>query len=664
MMNNNPNISPVALSPPSSYIGYQIFPTRVPYPVRKMMLSKENAFPLNRFHSTVSSKELIGERDRSKIPDTFKWNLADIYPNEDAWRDAKLRLTARLSEIESYRGKVAGSPDALYCCLDLVSQLSKEFNRLYCYASMNSDLDTRNATYLGMEQEVGQIGTDLGAKSSFIEPEILKCEQSAIDEFIRRDSRLEVYRHYLHETIRRKAHTGTEGEEKIIADAGLMSDTPNSVYGIFSNADFPFAEIETHDGKKVKLDQAAFALHKSATDRDDRKKVFSAYFGKLNEFHRTFGANLYAEIKKNMFYMRARKYNSCLEHALDGGNIPIAVYTGLIDNVNANLATFHRYLNLRKRLLGVEQLHYYDLYAPLVKDIDLQYSIEEAYKHTLASLSPLGEEYLSVSQTCFNDRWVDVFANEGKRSGAYSNGAVYDVHPYILLNYNAKYDDVSTLAHELGHTMHSYFSNKHQPYPTSHYSIFVAEVASTFNEALLMDYMLKTITDDNIRLSLLGNYLDGVRGTVFRQVQFSEFELKIHELAQKGDALTGERFSELYNDLVKKYYGHDQGVCIVDDEIKVEWAHIPHFYYHFYVYQYATSFTASAALSEQVLAGDKEATQRYMNLLAAGGSDYPIELLKQAGVDMTTPYPFELTMKKMNRVMDEVEEILAKTQRR
>ncbi len=511
---------------------------------------------------------------------------------------------------------------------------------------------------MGMEQEMSAIGSEFSAKTSFIEPEILKVERTTIDEFIRREPKLEIHRHNLYETLRRKEHTGTEGEEKIIADAGLMSDSPNSVYGIFSNADFPYAEVGMCDGTKVKLDQAAFALHKSAAHREDRKKVFHSYFGKLNEFRRTFGANLYAEIKKNMFYMRARKYNSCLEHALDGGNIPVAVYRGLIDNVNANLPTFHRYLALRKRMLGVSELHYYDLYAPLVKDLDLKYTIEEASEHVLASLAPLGEEYMNVSRKCFNDRWVDVFPNEGKRSGAYSNGAVYDAHPYILLNYNGKYDDVSTLTHELGHTMHSYFSNKHQPYATAHYSIFVAEVASTFNEALLMDYMLKTIKDDSVRLSLLGNYLDGIRGTVFRQVQFSEFELKIHETAEKGEALTGETFSELYDALGKRYYGHEKGITVVDDEMKIEWAHIPHFYYNFYVYQYATSYTASAALSEQVLAGDTEATKRYMQLLSSGGSDYPIELLKKAGVDMTTSLPFELTMKKMNRVMDEMEEIV------
>jgi oligoendopeptidase F len=615
------------------------------------------------FHSSASSKNLVGERDRAKIPEHFKWNLADIFPDDRQWRDAKQALIEQMKLIEQYRGKVVSSPATLFACLDMLSTLGKEFNRLYCYASMNSDIDTRNSAYLGMEQEISAIGADFAARSAFVEPEILAVEEATIRAFVAREPKLAIYRHSLDDTLRRKKHTGTEGEEKIIADAGLMVDAPVTVYSIFSNAEFPFAEVDMSDGKRVKLDQASFALHKSAPNRDDRRKVFGAYFGTLNKFHRTFGANLFAEIKKNMFYQRARRYASCLEHALDGGNIPVAVYRGLIDNVNANLETFHRYLRLRKRMLGVDELHYYDLYAPLVKDIDLQYTIEEARDLVLSSLAPLGEEYTDVSRRCFEGRWVDVFPNEGKRSGAYSNGAAYDVHPYILLNYNGKYDDVSTLTHELGHTMHSYFSNKHQPYPTSHYSIFVAEVASTFNEALLMDYMLKTINDDDVRLSLLGNYLDGIRGTVFRQAQFSEFELAIHERAEKGEALTGETFSTLYDAIAKRYYGHESGVCVVDDMIAVEWAHIPHFYYHFYVYQYATSFTASAALSERVLAGDSETTKRYMQLLAAGGSDYPIELLKQAGVDMTTSHPFDLTMQKMNRVMGEMEEILAKKQR-
>ena len=356
--------------------------------------------------------------------------------------------------------------------------------------------------------------------------------------------------------------------------------------------------------------------------------------------------------------MRARSYGSSLESALDANNIPVQVYHSLVDNVDANLSTFHRYLKLRKRILGVDTLHYYDLYAPLLSGVELRYTIDESKQNVLASLAPLGPEYIAVTKKAFNERWIDVYPNGGKRNGAYSNGSAYDVHPYMLLNYNGKYDDMSTLAHELGHTMQSYLSNKAQPYPTADYPIFVAEVASTFNEALLIDHMLKTIKDDNVRLSLLGNYLEGIKGTVFRQTQFAEFELRIHDLAEKGEALTGDRLNELYREITRKYYGHDKGVCIVDDEIKSEWSYIPHFYYNFYVYQYATAFTASAALSEQVLAGDKAATKRYVDFLSAGGSDYAIDLLKNAGVDMTTSQPFELTMKKMNRVMDEMEKIL------
>lgn len=614
---------------------------------------------LNQFHTAASSSPPIVERDRSRVPDRYKWDLSDIYPDDDTWRKAKEHLVAEFPSIASFRGRVTESPQSLRACLDLVSRLDKELNRLYCYAAMQSDLDTRNAAYMAMKQEMMAIEADFSAVASFIEPEILKLDRETIDAFIAREPGLEIYRHVLYEKLRRKAHIGTEAEEKIIADAGLMADTPTTVYSIFANADFPFARIELSDGTEVRLDQANFALYKSTRVREDRKKVFAAYFGKLREFERTFGANLYAEIKKNIFYKRARKYNSCLEHALDAGNIPVRVFTGLIENINAHLDTFHRYLDLRRRLLGVDELHYYDLYAPLVKDVNLQYTIEEAFKHVLASLAPLGDEYVRVARTCFNERWVDVFPAEGKLPGAYSNGGVYDAHPYILLNYNGKYDDVSTIAHELGHTMHSYFSNKHQPYPTSRYSIFVAEVASTFNEALLMEHMLRTISDDDIRLSLLGNYLDSIRGTVFRQVQFSEFEFDVHRAAESGEALTGERFSDIYNTLTRRYYGHEKGVCFVDDEIRVEWAHIPHFYYHFYVYQYATSFTASVALSERVIAGDRDATQRYLRLLAAGGSDYPIELLKKAGVDMTSSEPFDLTMKKMNAVMDEIEKIVA-----
>jgi len=601
---------------------------------------------------------LAQERDRSRIPETYKWNLTDVFPSDDAWRKAKEALVARIPQIDQYRGKLASSAQQLLGCLELATDLTKEYARLYSYANMSLDQDTRVSAYLGMQQEMSKIGADLGARTSFIEPEILKADSTRIFAFAASDKRLAIYRHYLDDILRRRSHTGTEGEEKIIADAGLMTDSPENIHTIFANADFPYPHVTLSDGKTVTLDQAAYSLYRTIQNREDRRKVFAAFFGALNGFRRTYGTQLNAEVKKNLFYTRARNYESPLHSALDANNIPVQVYHSLIDNVNRNLTTFHRYLKLRTRILGVDELHYYDLYAPLLKEVDLTYTFDEAKKQILEAFKPLGDDYVQVVKTAFERRWIDVYPTEGKRSGAYSNGSAYDVHPYILLNYNGKFDDMSTLAHELGHTMHSYYSNKNQPYATSQYAIFVAEVASTFNEALLMDYVLKNIHDDGIRLSLLGSYLENIKGTVFRQTQFAEFELRINEKAQQGEALTGDVLNDLYSEITKRYYGHDQHICVVDDEIKAEWMYIPHFYYNFYVYQYATAFTASAALSERVLAGDNEIRKRYMQFLSSGGSDYPINLLKKAGVDMTTSEPFELTMQRMNRVMDEIEKIL------
>ncbi|MBM2841182.1 MAG: oligopeptidase Metallo peptidase, family [Bacteroidetes bacterium] len=598
--------------------------------------------------------------ERSKIPDKYKWKLADIYPSNDAWKKAREELVAQLPDIEKFKGTLNQSPAQLLACLDLGSKLNKEFIRVSVYAGMLSDQDTRDATHLAMTQEIGQIGADFGAKTAFLDPEILKMDKATIEAFMQQEKKLGIYRQYIDDLQRRKAHTGTEGEEKILADASLMSDAASSVNNVFSNAEFPFPRVTLNDGKTVKIDKAGFNRYRAVTNREDRKKVFAAYLGEMQNYRRTFGTQLYGEVKKNMFYARARNYESSLHSALDGSNIPVQVYHSLVDNVNKNLATFHRYLNLRKRILGVDTLHYYDLYAPMVASVDIDYPIEESEKHILASFRPLGNDYTAVVKKALNERWIDLYPNDGKRAGAYSNGGAYDVHPYMLLNYNGKYNDMSTLAHELGHTMQSYLSNKNQPYPTARYPIFVAEVASTFNEALLIDHMLKTIKDDNVRLSMLGDYLDGIRGTVFRQTQFAEFEMRIHEMAEKGDSPTGDRLNDLYTEITKRYYGHDKGVCIVDDEIKAEWMNIPHFFYNFYVYQYATAFTASSALSEQVLAGDKTATKKYLDFLSAGSSDYAINLLKKAGVDMTTSQPFELTMKKMNRVMDEMETILKK----
>ena len=599
------------------------------------------------------------DRDRAKVADTYKWNLTDIYGSQPAWREQKEKIAAEIPRIREFQGKLGSSPATLADALQMMSRLDKELSRLYVYASMLSDEDTRVSTTQGMQQEMQQIYANFGAQASYIEPEVLKIGSAAVEQAIAGEPRLAPYTFYLRDIIRRAAHTLSDAEEKILADAGPLAGSANNIYTILANADFPYPTITLSDGKKIKVDQAGYSELRTSPNRADREAAMTAFFNALGGFGRTLGVTMNSNVQKALFYAKSRKYTSNLEASLNGPNIPVSVYMRLVDGVNRHLPTFHRYLRLRKRMMGLtDDLHYYDLYAPLVASVNLRYTPEEAQEHVIAAMSALGKDYTDVLHKGFKDRWIDWYPTEGKVSGAYSNGGAYDVHPYMLLNYLGQYNDVSTLAHELGHTMQSYYSNKVQPYPTAGYPTFVAEVASTFNEALLIDYMLKRIKDTPTRLSLLGNYLEGIKATVFRQTQFAEFELRMHEMGERGEPITGDALARLYLDITRKYYGHDQKVAVVDDYIAHEWSFIPHFYRDFYVFQYATSFTAAEALSAKVLAGDHEATKRYLTFLAAGGSKYPIDLLKDAGVDMTTDEPLDLTMKRMNEVMDEVEKLL------
>lgn len=597
-------------------------------------------------------------RNRSDVAKKDTWRLEDLYGSEDSWRDAKDTFVKALDGVSQYKGKLAASADALSACLHLASDLDKTLWRLYSYASMKSDLDTRVSRTMGMKQEMDQLRTRFKSITSFIQPELVKLSSADIDRFIRERPELETYRFYLSDIQRRKEHKLSVKEERIVAEAGMMADGPSDVYSIFSNAELPYPEVMLSDGTQARLDHSGYELYRAAVDRGDRELVFRAFWGAMNSYRQTLGASLYASIKTNIFYSRVRGYASSLHAALDENHIPVAVYHALIENVTRNLDSFHRYLDIKKRMLGVDSLKYSDLYAPTVKGVDLDYTIDEAKRLVLESCRPMGKAYTDVVARALSDRWVDVYPAEGKRSGAYSNGSAYDVHPYILMNYNGKYDDVSTLAHELGHTMHSYLSNTTQPYPLADYSIFVAEVASTFNEALLFDSIMKEITDEETRLSMLMAYLDGIKGTVFRQTQFAEFELRIHELAEKDKPLTGDVLTEIYGEILRKYYGHDKGKTEIEDHVTVEWAFVPHFYYNYYVYQYATSFTASTALAEKVIGGEDGAVERVLRFLSAGGSKYPIELLKAAGVDMTVSEPFDRTIAAMNRTMDEIERIL------
>jgi oligoendopeptidase F len=598
------------------------------------------------------------DRDRARLDEKYTWNLGDVYASVTAWRAEKARIAAEVPRVGAFAGTLGSSAGTLAGALETMTRLDKEITRLHVYASMLSDQDTRVSEPQGMQQEMQQLAATFGAQASYIQPEILRIGSGRIEAFLVEEPRLHMYAFLLRDILRRAAHTLTDAEEKLLADAQPLAASASNIYGILANADFPYPTVTLSDGRTVRVDQAGYAEVRTSRQRQDRQAAMSSFFRALGGFGRTFGTTMNSSIQRALFYAKARKYGSTLEASLDRPNIPVSVYARLIEGVNRNLPTFHRYLRLRKRMMGIsDSLHYYDLYAPLVASVNLRYVPEEAQELVMAASAPLGGDYVSVLRRAFAERWLDWYPADGKRSGAYSNGGAYDVHPYILLNYLGQYNDVSTLAHELGHTMHSYYSNKTQPYPLADYPTFVAEVASTFNEALLIDYMLRQIEDQPTRLSLLGSYLENIKATVFRQTQFAEFELRMHEMGLKGEPITGEALATLYFDIVKRYYGHDRGEIVVDDYVANEWSYIPHFYSDFYVFQYATSFTAAEMLASQVLAGDAGATTRYLTFISSGGSRYPIDLLRDAGVDMTSDEPLTVTMRTMNRIMDDIESI-------
>ncbi len=604
---------------------------------------------------TVGSE---ANRNRDQIESKYKWNLEDLYKTNDIWRSEKGKMEKSLDKFKKFQGTLNKSADELYDCLSLLMDKDKELSRLYSYASMLSDQNTKESIPLGMKQEMDQLATKFSSATSFIDPEILTITKIQMKEFYKAKPELKIFTQFLDDIQRRREHTLDPVGEKIIANAGIMAGSPDDIYSIFSNADLPYPTLKLSDGKDAYLDAAGYSLNRASSIRDDRRKVFETFFGTLKKFERTFGTQLYAQVKKDMFYKNVRKYSSCLGRALDANNIPISVYTTLIDNAHKNLPTLYRYLKLRKRMLGLDELHYYDMYPSLVKKVNMDYNVKAAEDVIKKALSVLGDDYVQTLNIAFDNRWIDMYPTPGKRSGAYSNGSAYDIHPYILMNFNGKYDDVSTLAHELGHTMHSFYSNKNQPYVNADYPIFLAEVASITNEILLADYVLDHIKNQDKKLSLLGSQLESYRTTLFRQTMFAEFELKMHEIAENGKSLTGDALTKLYLGLLKTYYGADEGITKIEDLYGIEWAYIPHFYYNFYVFQYATSYCASSAVAEKILQ-DKGMKNKFIKkFLSAGNSNYAIPILKGVGVDMTTSEPFDLAIKKMNIIMDKMEIIL------
>ncbi|HET9599439.1 MAG TPA: oligoendopeptidase F [Anaeromyxobacteraceae bacterium] len=604
-----------------------------------------------------------GAAERVQIPEKYTWNLQDLYPSEAAWGQARDAVAKRIGRLPEHRGKLGASAEALRGALDDVFGTQLEVERVSVYAESVANQDTRQSRPREMKQAAQQLQVDLGSATSWLQPEILALGAEKVRGFLQADPKLAPYRFFLDDTLRWKPHTLSAPEERILADAQDLADAGGSIYGVLKDADLPWPTIKLSTGEEVRLDNAAFTLQRASRVREDRDKVFAAFFGAYKQFEGTMGATLYAHVKSHVFVKKERNFESTLAAALFRGNIPVAVYRQLLADVHESLPTLHRYLRLRQRLMGLDALRYQDLYAPLVAKVDLSFTPDEARALTLDAFAPLGKEYVAALRKGYEERWTDYLPSTGKRPGAYSTG-VYGVHPYQLLNFNGKYEDLTTLAHESGHSMHTSLSFQAQPYATSGYPIFVAEVASTFNENLLLHHMLRRAQDDPTRLALLGNYLDGLRTTLFRQTLFAEFELAIHEAAERGETLTGENLSARYLKLVRQYYGHDQGVCRVDDVIAQEWQYIPHFYSEFYVYQYATSLVASTSLARGVLEeaarGGTAKRDAYLRLLRSGGSKYPVDLLREAGVDMTTPAPFRAAMAEMNATMDEMEKILSR----
>ena len=586
-------------------------------------------------------------------------NLAELYPDVAAWNADAAKVEAQLKEFAGCRGQLGKSAARLLQCASLESDFSKRFGRLAAYANELLAHDTGEASSMELMQKLSVLETAIGEATAFEAPEILKVGRARIDAFMKQEPRLAIYRHPFDDALRRAPHTLDAKGEQILAAFNLSTGNGATTYNILADADMPWPTIKLADGTEVKLDQSAYTAQRESKNRDDRKKVMDAFFGTFKTFERTTGTTLYGTLKESTVYAKVRKYDGSLERALDANRVPKAVYDALIAATNRNLPTLHRYFRLRGKMLGVSDLRYYDIYPPLVGG-GPTFTLEEAKRLTLEAVAPLGEEYVAAMKRGFDNRWMDAYPRPRKQSGAHMAGYAYDVHPYVLMNFTGNYESVSTLAHEWGHAMHTYFANKAQPFPTADYPIFTAEIASTFNEAMLLERMLKAANTDDERLLYLGSALEGLRGTFFRQAMFAEFEREVHAAVDRGEPMTGERFSKIYGDLLRRYHGDKEGVLKVDDLYTVEWSYIPHFYTPFYVYQYATSIAASSLFAQDVIDGKPGARERYLGVLKAGGSDYPYDLVKKAGVDLATPAPYEALVARMNRIMDEIEAILAK----
>lgn len=590
---------------------------------------------------------------RADVLPQFTWNLSDIFPTDAAWREELQRISAQVDTLRTYQGKLGKDAKTLLTFLRFGDELSLALDKLGNYARRKSDEDTRNAVYQQMSAQFTNLAIEISEASAFETPEILAIPDDVLNQFYADEPGLAHYKLVLTRVRRQKEHTLSEEGEALLAAAGQLGQAPDDIFSMLNDADMAFPEAKDAEGNLHPVTHGSYVPLLQSPDRELRKSAFQSLYSVYRQFRNTSASVLTAQMKQLQFFANVRKYPSTLHAALDGNEVPVEIYHNLIQTVRANLPAMHRYVGLRKKLLGLDTLHFYDLYTPIVADQDIHIPYDEAKELVLQALAPLGQDYLQMLQQGFENRWIDVYENQGKRSGAYSAGA-YGVHPYVLLNYTDKIGDVFTLAHEMGHALHSYLSNKKQTITYANYVIFVAEVASTCNESLLMQHLLNKTEDKRRRAYLINYFLEQFRGTLYRQTMFAEFELWCSEQVRQGEALTAQALCEKYAALNREYYGEE---IVLDEEIALEWARIPHFYYDFYVYQYATGYAAAIALSQRILREGESAVKDYMEFLSGGCSAKPVELLKGAGVDMASPQPVADALKLFDQLVSELEQL-------
>ncbi len=591
---------------------------------------------------------------RNEADRTTQWHLEDIYPSNEAWEAEYKKADEAIAAASCWAGRLGESAGTLLAALQSISKASLLVERLYVYARMRRDEDNANTLYQGMTDRAGAISVRLSSALAYFDPEILAIDPERLEGFFTQELALGLYRHSIDQITRRRAHTLSAAEEKLLAMAGEPLEGAQTIFTMLNNADMKFPTIQDENGDDVQITHGRFIPLLENRDRKVRQAAFQGLYGTYASYKNTLTATLSSNIKAEVFLARARKYNTALEASLHADAVPVAVYDSLIGAVRAHLPTLHRYMALRKKVLGLDELHMYDLYVPMVADVEMPMTYGEARTLLQEGLKPLGQEYIGTLTQGLANGWVDVYENQGKTSGAYSWG-VWGTHPFVLLNWNDTVDNAFTLAHEMGHAMHSYLSDTHLPYEQAQYPILLAEIASTCNEYLFMDYMLGRTTDKRERLYLLNHFLEQIRTTVIRQVMFAEFEKIVHTMQEQGEALTSESLCAVYRQLNVDYYGPDM---VVDHEIDMEWARIPHFYGAYYVYKYATGFASAICLAEMLLKGGEAERQRYLKLLSSGGKDYPLNLLREAGVDLEQPDAVESCLLRFAKIIDEMEALL------